>query len=78
MEYKIEKNTKSQQHKAKRFKKNKDGLRDLWDNMKHNIHTIGIPEGEESEQGLENLFVKTITEYFPNQVKEKVIQVQEA
>ena len=29
---------------------------DLWDNMKHNhICMIGIPKGEEGEQGIENL-----------------------
>ena len=33
-----------------------DILRDLWDNTKYMIiHIIGIPEGEEKEQGTENL-----------------------
>ena len=36
---------------------------------------IGIPEGKEKEQEIENLFEK-VTENFPNLVKEKVIQVQ--
>ena len=44
--------------------------------MKHNnIHIMGISEGEESEQGIENLFEEMITENFPNLVKEKVTQV---
>ena len=33
--------------------------RELQDNMKHNnIQIIGIPEGEEKEQGIENLSEK--------------------
>ena len=48
-------------------------------NMKcNNICIIGIPEGEESEQGIENLFEEIMTENYPNLVKEKVTQVQEA
>ena len=44
--------------------------------MKHNnIHIIGIPEGEETEQGIENLFEKVVTENFYNLMREKVIQV---
>ena len=43
--------------------------------MKHNnIHIIGIPEGEEEEQGIENLFEKVMMENFPNLVREKVTQ----
>ena len=48
------------------------------DNMKHNnIHIIGIPEGEEEEQGIENLFEKIMMENFPNLMREKVTQIQE-
>ena len=40
--------------------------------MKHNnIRIIGIPEGEEQEQGIENLFEKVIMENFPNLMREK-------
>ena len=46
--------------------------------MKHsNIHMIGIPEGEEEDQGIENLFEKVMMENFPNLMREKVIQIQE-
>ena len=46
--------------------------------MKHNnICIIGIPEGEESEQGIEILVEEVITKNFPNLVKEKVTEVQE-
>ena len=50
----------------------------MQDNMKHNnIHLIGIPEGEEEEQGIENLFQKVMMENFPNLMREKVKQIQE-
>ena len=42
-----------------------------------NIHIIGIPEGEEEEQGIENLFEKVMMENFPNLMREKVTQIQE-
>ena len=39
----------------------------MQDNMKrNNIHIIGIPEGEEEEQGIENLFEKVMMENFRN------------
>ena len=42
------------------------------DNMKHNnLHIMGIPEGEERAQEIENLFEEIMTENFPNLVKEK-------
>ena len=37
-----------------------------------------MPEGEEEEQEIENLFEKIVKENFPNLVKETNIQVQEA
>ena len=43
----------------------------------NNIRIIGIPEGEEEEQGIENLFVKVMMENFPNLMREKVTQIQE-
>ena len=47
-------------------------------NMKrNNICIIGIPEGEEVEQGMENLFEKAMMENFPNLMREKVTQIQE-
>ena len=46
--------------------------------MKHNnIHIIGIPEGEEEEQGTENLFEKVMMEDFPNLMRENKTQIQE-
>ena len=50
----------------------------MQDNMKHkNMRIIGIPEGEEEEQGIENLFEKVMMENFPNLMRGKVIQIQE-
>ena len=39
----------------------------MQDNMKHNnTHMLGIPGGEEEEQGIENLFEKVMMENFPH------------
>ena len=39
--------------------------------MKHfNIRIIGVPEGEEEEQEIENLFENIMKENFPNLAKE--------
>ena len=44
-----------------------------------NIRFIGVPEGEEEEQKIENLFEQTMKENFPNLTKEIDFQeVQEA
>ena len=75
---KQKKNTQKEQEKEKRLRKNEEGLREMQDNMKrNNIHIIGIPEKEEEEQGIENLFEKVMMENFPNPMKEKVTQIQE-
>ena len=44
---------------------------------RNNICIIGIPEGEEEEQGIENLFEKVMMENFPNLRREKFTQIQE-
>ena len=78
LEGKVEKNTQKEQEKEKRLRKNEEGLREMQDNMKcNNICIIGIPEGEEEEQGIENLFEKVMMENFPNLRREKVTQIQE-
>ena len=51
----------------------------MQDNMKrNNICIIGIPEGEEEEEGIENLFEKVMMENFPILMKEKLTQIQES
>ena len=63
----------------KRLKIYKDSLREQKENMKcNNIWVIGIPEGEEKEQGIETLFEKIMAENFPNLERRKTKQVQEA
>ena len=64
--------------KKKEFKK-MERLRNLWDNCKQsNIWIIGLPEGEEQKQELENLFEQIMKENFPRLVKETDFQeVQE-
>ena len=44
----------------------------------NNTYIMGIPEGEESEQEIKNLFEEIMTENFSNLVKEKHSQIQEA
>ena len=66
----------SEQQKEKRIQKNEDSVSSLWDNFKcSNIHIRGVPEGEEKEQGIGNLFEKIIKENFPNLVKKVDIQL---
>ena len=44
---------------------------------RNNINIIGIPEGEEEEQGIDNMFEKVMMEIFPNMRRERVTQIQE-
>ena len=68
----------AEQNKEKRMKRNEDSLRDLWDKIKRtNIHTIGVPEGDEREKGPEKIFEEIIVENFPNMGKKIATQVQE-
>ena len=66
--------------KKQEFKKNEERLRNLQDIFKcSNIRITGVPEGEEEEQKIENLFEQIMKENFPNLVKETDFQeVQEA
>ena len=49
----------------------------LWDNLKcSSIQIIGVPEGEEQQQEIENLFEQIMKENFPSLKKE--IEFQEA
>ena len=78
LEDKVEKNTQKEQENEKRLRKDEEGLREMQDNMKRkNIHIIGMPEREEEEQGIENLFEKVMMENFPNLRREKATRIQE-
>ena len=80
LEQKEEINIQPEQNEETRIKKNEERLRNLWDNFKcFNIRIIGVPEGEEEEQEMENLFEKIMKENFPSMTKEIHFQgVQEA
>ena len=46
----------AERKKGKRIKRNKDNLRDLWDNVKcPNIPIIGVPEEEDKKKGCEKI-----------------------
>ena len=78
MEQKEEINIRQEQEEETIIQKNKERLRNLWGNYKcTNIQIIGVPEGEEEEQEIENFFEKIMKENFPNLAKEIDIQVQE-
>ena len=63
----------------RKCKRNEEELKEMQDNMKcNNIRIIGMPEKEEEEQGIENVFEKVMMENFPNLMREKVTQIQEA
>ena len=52
--------------KKQEFGKNEERLRNLQDILKRsNIRIIGVPEGEEEEQKIENLFEQIMKENFP-------------
>ena len=75
-----ERNIQPEQNEETRVQKSEEKLTNLWDNLKHsNIQIIGVPEGEEQQQQIENLFEQITKENFPNLAKEIDFQeVQEA
>ena len=57
--------------KKTRIQKNEKRLRNLWDTLEcSNIQLIGVPEGEEQQQGIENLFEQIMKENFLDSAKE--------
>ena len=71
VDQKEERNIRPEQNEETRIQKNEESLRNLWDNFKcSNIRIIGVSEGEEEEQEMQNLFEKTMKENFPNLAKE--------
>ena len=67
MEQKEEINIQLEQNEETRIQKYEERLRDLQDNFKYsNIQIIGVPEGEEEEQEIENLLENIMKENFPN------------
>ena len=73
MEQKEEINIQLEQNEETRIQKNEERLRNLQNNFKRsNIRIIEVPEGEEEEQEMENLFEKLMKENFPNLVKDRL------
>ena len=71
LEQKEEINTQLEQNEETRIQKNEERLRNLLDKFKHsNIQIIGVPEGQEEDQEIENLFEQIMKENFLNLVKE--------
>ena len=67
LELKEEISIQPKQNEEVRIQKNEERLRNLQDNFKpSNIRIIGVPEGEEEEQKIENLFEQIMKENFPN------------
>ena len=59
VDQKEERNIQAEQNEETSIQKNEEKLRNLQDILKHsNIQIIGVPEGEEEEQEIENLFEK--------------------
>ena len=57
LEWREEINIQPEQNEEIRILKNEERLKSLRDSFKHsNIWIIGVPEGEEQEQDIENLF----------------------
>ena len=66
LEQKKEINVELEQNKETRIQKNVEKVRYLWGNFKRsNIQIVGVPEGEEEQQAIEDLFEKIMKDNFP-------------
>ena len=71
MDQKEERNIQPEKNGETRIRKNEERLRNLQDIFnRSNIQIIGVPEGEEEEQEIENLFEQIMKENYPNLAKE--------
>ena len=67
MEDRIMEITQSGQQTENQLKKHENNMRDLWENIKcANRCIIGIPEEEEKEKEIGNIFEEIMAENFPN------------
>ena len=67
---------KQRRKKKKRIKRNKDNLRDLWDNVKcPNIWIIGVPKEEDKNKDHEKILEEIIVENLPKMEKEMAMKV---
>ena len=61
VDQKEQRNIQPEKNEETRIQKNEERIKNLWDNFKHSgIWIIGVPEGEEEQQEIENLFEKLI------------------
>ena len=71
VDQKEERNIQPEKNEETRIQKNEERLRNIQDILKRsNIRIIGVPEGEEEEQKIENLFEQIMKENFPSRAKE--------
>ena len=57
LEQKEKINIQLEQNEETRFQRSEESLTNLWDNLnRSNIQITGVPEGEEQQQEIENLF----------------------
>ena len=57
VEQREEINIHPDQNKETKIRKSEETLTNVWDNLKHsNIRIIGVPEGEQQQQEIENLY----------------------
>ena len=71
VDQKEERNIQPEKNEATRIQKNEERLRNLQDILNSsNIRIIGVPEGEEEEQKIENLFEQIMKENFSSLAKE--------
>ena len=80
VDQKEERKIQPEKNEETRIRKNEERLRNFQDIFKHsNIRIIGVPEGEEDDQEIENLLEQIMKDNFPNLAKEIDFQeVQEA
>ena len=80
VDQKEERNIQPEKNEATRIQKHEERCRNVQDILKcANIRIIGVPEGVEEEQEIENLFEQIMKENFPHLAKEIDFQeVQEA
>ena len=80
VDQKEERNIQPEKNVETRIQKNEERLRNLQDIFKRsNIQIIGVQEGEEQHQKIENLIEQIMKENFPNLAKEMDFQeVQES
>ena len=75
VDQKEERNILPEKNEETRIQKNEERLRNLQNILKSsNIQITGVPEGEEEEQQIENLFEQIMKENFPSLAKEIDLQ----